>query len=90
MVVITKAVLSPRATEPRRLAELVREARVGVGRRLREGEIIATDDPAEALTVALDLTPPGGTIVVAGSLFLVGEMRALVLDVHGEEVERWQ
>ncbi|HET8984854.1 MAG TPA: folylpolyglutamate synthase/dihydrofolate synthase family protein [Trueperaceae bacterium] len=89
-VVVTRSALSPRATEPTRLAELVVEAQVGAGLEPRKLEVITIGDPAEALAVALDLAPPGGTIVVAGSLFLVGEMRTLLLDEQGEQAERWQ
>lgn len=35
-------------------------------------------DPAEALTHALALTPPGGTLLVAGSLYLAGAARGLL------------
>ncbi|MBZ9712519.1 glutamate ligase domain-containing protein [Deinococcus multiflagellatus] len=36
----------------------------------------AVPDPAQALTRALSLTPPGGTLLVAGSLYLAGAVRA--------------
>ena len=35
----------------------------------------AVDDPAEALAQALSLTPAGGTLLVAGSLYLAGMVR---------------
>ncbi|WP_119674562.1 glutamate ligase domain-containing protein [Deinococcus sp. RM] len=38
----------------------------------------AVPDPALALTHALALTPPGGTLLVAGSLYLAGQTRALL------------
>ncbi len=38
----------------------------------------AVPDPALALAHALDLTPPGGTLLVAGSLYLAGQTRALL------------
>lgn len=41
------------------------------------GEAVA--DPAAALARALDLTEPGGTVLVTGSLYLVGELRARLL-----------
>ncbi|MEF2276995.1 Mur ligase family protein [Deinococcus sp. YIM 134068] len=40
-------------------------------------------DPAAALARALDLTPPGGTLLVAGSLYLAGGIRALLLAASG-------
>jgi dihydrofolate synthase/folylpolyglutamate synthase len=89
-VVVTRSALSPRATEPSRLADLVREAVVGDGREPRADGVITTRGPAEALATALELAPVGGMIVVAGSLFLVGEVRTLVLGEHGEQAERWQ
>jgi dihydrofolate synthase / folylpolyglutamate synthase len=39
-------------------------------------------DPAEALARALNLSRPGDTIVVAGSIFLVGTLRATLLDLE--------
>ena len=89
-VVVTRSALSPRATEPSRLADLVREAVVGDGREPRADGVITTRGPAEALATALELAPVGDMIVVAGSLFLVGEVRTLVLGEHGELAERWQ
>ncbi len=38
----------------------------------------AVPDPARALARALALTPPGGTLLVAGSLYLAGQTRALL------------
>ncbi|GGN34453.1 bifunctional folylpolyglutamate synthase/dihydrofolate synthase [Deinococcus daejeonensis] len=38
----------------------------------------AVPDPAQALAHALALTPPGGTLLVAGSLYLAGQTRALL------------
>lgn len=38
----------------------------------------AIPEPARALTHALSLTPPGGTLLVAGSLYLAGQTRALL------------
>ena len=38
----------------------------------------AVPDPALALAHALDLTPPGGTLLVAGSLYLAGQTRVLL------------
>jgi len=37
--------------------------------------------PEAGLARALDLTPPGGTLVVAGSIFLVGAVRAELLGI---------
>lgn len=42
--------------------------------------IEAVDDPQAALARARVLAGPGGLVLVAGSLFLVGELRAVLLD----------
>ena len=76
-VVVTRAVRSPRAMDPAELAALVPGA-------------LVSDDPASALRAASELTQPGDTIVVAGSLFLVGEMRDLLTGVAGEDRLHWQ
>ena len=39
----------------------------------------AANDPAEALALARELTPPGGLIVATGSIYLVGAVRDLAL-----------
>ncbi len=44
----------------------------------------ACPDPAEALALALEQTPPGGTLLVAGSLYLVGAVREQLLK-HPQE-----
>ncbi len=67
-VVVTQAT-SPGA---RPVAELVRE--------VRRAGLVATvsSDPQVALAAADRLTGPGGTVVVTGSLHLVGEVRSLL------------
>lgn len=76
-VVVTRAARSPRAMEPSALAALVPGASV-------------SSDPASALRAARELTQPGDTIVVAGSLFLVGEMRDLLTGGAVENRLHWQ
>jgi dihydrofolate synthase/folylpolyglutamate synthase len=67
-VVLARARSSDRAATPQRLAE-----RAGrFARQLHQGRDVAT-----ALALARRLTPEGGTIVVAGSLYLVGEVLEL-------------
>ncbi|MDH3402249.1 MAG: bifunctional folylpolyglutamate synthase/dihydrofolate synthase [Acidobacteriota bacterium] len=61
---------SPRAVAPARLAEL-----------LPEGPVRVEEDAAAALTAALD--PPAATVVVCGSIYLVGEVRRLLRARHG-------
>ncbi|WP_051935445.1 folylpolyglutamate synthase/dihydrofolate synthase family protein [Deinococcus sp. YIM 77859] len=74
-VILTRAVLSPRAAAPAELAPQF----VGLPVRL-------TDTPASAL----ELLPPGGIALVCGSLYLIGEVRPLLLGETGERRERWQ
>jgi len=64
---------SPRAAAAGRLAAL--PLPVGVASRV-------TGSPEEALAVASEITPPDGLVVVAGSLYLVGEVRALLAGAH--------
>ncbi len=76
-VVLTRALHSPRAADPAALAGLF-SAAVSLPVRLA-----AT--PAEALA----LLPPGLS-VACGSLYLIGELRPLLLGQAGEGWERWQ
>ena len=69
--------LSPRAALPAELAASLPDLDVPV-------EI--ADSPAQALA----LLPPGGLSVVCGSLYLVGEVRPLLLGEQAEGRERWQ
>lgn len=78
-VIFTRARHSPRATPPSQLRALWR----GEG-------ALSEDDPAAALEQALGAAPAGGTVVVAGSLFLVGEVRNLLQGLSAEPYERWQ
>ncbi len=43
----------------------------------------AEPDPAAALELALQLTPPGGKVLVTGSLYLVGQLRAALSNLQG-------
>lgn len=76
-VIVTRAAASPRALAPERLAEAVPGATVA-------------GDLEEALARGRAWAGEGGTVVVAGSLFLVGEARALALAEPTEGRERWQ
>lgn len=89
-IIATKAALSPRATEPERLARYVVETHAAASALQPGLRVMTAPTPAEALSLALERTPPGGCIVVAGSLFLVGEVRSLVLGTPDEPGERWQ
>lgn len=77
-VIVTAAALSGRAARP---AEL----RTGFG---LSAETAA--DPKRAVARALELTEAGDVIVVAGSLYLIGEIRPLLTGEAQEKYERWQ
>ena len=53
--------------------------------RFARGAVIETRSSTEALQVAIARTPPGGLICIAGSLYLIGEMRPSVLKMRFEE-----
>ncbi|WP_019010551.1 glutamate ligase domain-containing protein [Deinococcus aquatilis] len=76
-VILTRAVLSPRAANPALLAPLFGDLPVHL-----------TDSPAEALTLLNSFSEP--LAVVCGSLYLIGEVRPLLLNEAGELRERWQ
>ncbi|MDO4262621.1 MAG: folylpolyglutamate synthase/dihydrofolate synthase family protein [Deinococcus sp.] len=88
-VVLAQAQWSPRAATPQTLRPLW-EAQ---GIPLREA-----GSPAQALELAaLSPTAPGvaakataAPVVVCGSLYLIGEVRGLLLEQRAEERERWQ
>lgn len=82
-VLFTRAERSPRAATPE---TLLAAWRAGGG----APPAATAPGPAAALAAALDATAPGDTIVVAGSLFLVGEARDLLEGKGSEPFERWQ
>lgn len=47
--------------------------------KMHSGQVI--ENPEEALKAALDATPKGGGLLVAGSLYLIGRIREKVLDM---------
>lgn len=81
-LVLTHAANSPRALAP---DDLAASAPPGLGPRP-----LVAEDPAAALRAALGHTRPGDTVLVAGSLFLVGEVRDLLTGAAGEGRPRWQ
>jgi len=50
-----------------------------VADRFARGTVIETDSSVEALRVAVAKTPPEGLICIAGSLYLIGEVRPRIL-----------
>jgi dihydrofolate synthase/folylpolyglutamate synthase len=77
-VILTKAKLSPRARDPLELQAFWSQS------------TFVTQKPEEALELAIARTQPGQHILVAGSLYLIGEMRPLLLGEVAEGLERWQ
>ncbi|WP_415787132.1 bifunctional folylpolyglutamate synthase/dihydrofolate synthase [Deinococcus saxicola] len=75
--VLTRATLSPRAAAAADLAPLF----AGL-------PVTLTDSPGEALAVLAALNPP--LALACGSLYLIGELRPLLLGTAGEDRERWQ
>ena len=75
-VILTRAALSPRAADPAQLAALF----PGVPLEL-------TQTPAEALAA---LRPEEELVLACGSLYLLGELRPLLLGEQSEGHERWQ
>ncbi len=82
-VVFTRAVNSPRSADPEELSRLWAQAGTPGARAVRQA-------PSEALELALELGGAGGSVVVAGSLFLVAEVRNLLEGEEGEPYQRWQ
>ena len=76
-LILTRATLSPRAASPAELARLPG---------LEGLPIQVADTPAEALA----LLPAGSLGVVCGSLYLIGEVRPLLMGEQAEGRERWQ
>src|SRR5690348_837356 len=75
-VVLTE-VPSPRSAS---LSEL-RQAAAATG-----VQVMTAANPQEALARAMEITPPDGIVVVAGSVYLAGELRALLLNPVPEPV----
>ncbi|WP_189064301.1 bifunctional folylpolyglutamate synthase/dihydrofolate synthase [Deinococcus seoulensis] len=76
-VILTRAALSPRAADPQALAPLFAGLPVTV-----------TDSPAAALDALAARQAP--LALVCGSLYLLGEVRPLLLGETAEARERWQ
>ena len=88
-VIVTRAALSPRAASPETLAELWTPYAPSAYQSAYQSVYVA-DNPAEALAEALVHTAPGAVVVVAGSLYLIGEIRPLLLNAEAEVWLRYQ
>ncbi len=89
-VLFTRAERSPRSAAPQALLDAWRAGGHAEAAETNGADATALEDPATALARALELCPPGGTIAVAGSLFLVAEVQDLLDGERGEPYERWQ
>jgi dihydrofolate synthase/folylpolyglutamate synthase len=70
-IIATRFIENPRSVAPEQIAQAIGEM---------TGAMVQTaHDPADALSIARELTPADAVICVTGSLFLAAEMRTLVL-----------
>jgi dihydrofolate synthase / folylpolyglutamate synthase len=83
-LVATRARRSPRSAAPEALAARLLELGVEPGR------VAVAAEPEAALALVERDVEVGATVVVAGSLFLVAEVRALLSGGEVEAFERWQ
>jgi dihydrofolate synthase/folylpolyglutamate synthase len=83
-VIITRS-QSDRAADPEKLATLVERTRGGAGNR----QVACVEEPLAALAEARAhaARAPGGLVVVAGSIFLVGALRAHLQGISPGEAE---
>ena len=52
-----------------------------IAKRFASGQVLTTDSSAATLPLARAHTPPEGLICIAGSLYLIGELRPLILNL---------
>ena len=76
-IIFTKALQSPRAAHPHDLAKLTTQPNM------------VFEDPREAIEKAVEVSQDG-IILVAGSLYLIGEVRPYILHQDLEPFERYQ
>ncbi len=76
-IIFTKALQSPRAANPHDLAKLATQANM------------VFEDPREAIEKAVEISQDG-IILVAGSLYLIGEVRPYLLNQDLEPFDRYQ
>jgi dihydrofolate synthase/folylpolyglutamate synthase len=56
-----------------------------IARRYARGSVLTTDNSAAALQMAFANTPAEGMICVAGSLYLIGELRPEIIHLQEHE-----
>jgi len=53
-----------------------------VADRFASGTVMKAQSSVQALRIAQETTPPTGLILIAGSLYLIGEVRQLILNMR--------
>jgi dihydrofolate synthase / folylpolyglutamate synthase len=56
-----------------------------IANRFAKGRVVKTQSSVQALRIATEMTPPNGLICIAGSLYLIGEMRPMILRMRQEK-----
>jgi dihydrofolate synthase/folylpolyglutamate synthase len=56
-----------------------------IANRFARGRVVKTESSVQALRIATEMTPPNGLICIAGSLYLIGEMRPMILRMRQEK-----
>lgn len=79
-------VLTPIANLRSASVEMLRSIAIGARQVGVSSPPIETSSSAEALHVAIERTPPHGLICIAGSLYLIGELRPSILKLCLEEL----
>jgi dihydrofolate synthase / folylpolyglutamate synthase len=73
-VLVLTTVNNPRSASVEMLA--------AVADRFAKGKVMKAQSSPEALQIATETTPPDGLICIAGSLYLIGELRPLILSMR--------
>ncbi|HEY6660954.1 MAG TPA: folylpolyglutamate synthase/dihydrofolate synthase family protein [Pyrinomonadaceae bacterium] len=56
-----------------------------IANRFTKGRVVKTESSVQALRIATEMTPANGLICIAGSLYLIGEMRPSILSMGQEK-----
>jgi len=86
-IVLTKSKVLARALEPGQMKERIRGDRGKEGSISAEKGIFLTTGVEDAVVKAKELAKPADLILITGSLFLVGEARAILVTDPTYEVE---
>jgi dihydrofolate synthase/folylpolyglutamate synthase len=58
-----------------------------VARRFAAGTVVQAESSSQALRIAREQTPPEGLICIAGSLYLIGELRPSILNTGHKQAQ---